>query len=186
MTFDVILADPPWKFRTWSPKGNGRSPDRHYPTLTLDELQALDVGSLAGDNAALFLWATWPNLFRDIPGLLTAWGFEYRSLAFIWIKANRGGAGFFTGLGYYTRANSEPCLLAIRGKMPVSNHGIHQVIYSPVGRHSEKPPESYDRIERLYPGRRYVELFARKRRAGWAAWGNEIDSDLVIDSNLAA
>jgi len=180
MAYDVILADPPWKFRTWSDKGKGRSPE--YPTLTLEGLQALDVGSLAGDNCALFLWAIWPAIFRDVPGLLDSWGFTYRTLAFIWIKANPKSGGLFTGLGYYTRANSEPCLLAIRGKMPVEDHGVHQVIYSPVGRHSAKPAEQYERIERLYPGRRYVELFARSRRPGWAAWGNELESDLVIDS----
>lgn len=150
------------------------------------ELQSLDVGSLANKNCALFLWTCWPYLLRDVPGLLEAWGFEYRSLAFIWVKARRSGFGFFTGLGYYTRANSEPCLLAIRGSMPVADHSVNQVVYSPVRRHSQKPDSVYDLIERLYPGRRYLELFARKRRAGWAAWGNEVDSDLVIPSNLAA
>lgn len=185
MPFDVILADPPWRFNAWSDKGKGRSPDQHYPTLQLPDLQALDVGSLAGDNCALFLWATWPNLFRDVPALLDSWGFTYRSLAFIWIKSNRKNGGLFTGLGYYTRANSEPCLLAVRGSMPVSDHGVHQVIYAPIGRHSEKPAEAYERIERLYPGRKYLELFARSRRPGWAAWGNEVESDLFIDSRPA-
>lgn len=178
--FDILLVDPPWKFATWSKKGQAKSPERHYPTLTLAELQALPVGDLAGKDAALFLWATWPILFRDVPGLLAAWGFEYKTLAFMWIKANKNGAGLFTGCGYYTRANSEPCLLATRGKMPVSAHDVHQVIYSPVRKHSQKPEEAYSRIERLYPGRRYVELFARERRPGWSAWGNEVESDLIM------
>jgi N6-adenosine-specific RNA methylase IME4 len=104
--FDVILADPPWTFRTWSDKGAGRSPE--YPTLNLDELKALPVGSLAAPDCALFLWATWPVLFRDVPELVKAWGFEYRTLAFLWVKANKTGAGFFQGLGYYTRANTGP------------------------------------------------------------------------------
>ena len=180
-SFDIILADPPWKFLTRSPKGNGRGPERHYPTMTLEQLQALPVGGLAADNAALFLWCCWPSLFRDVPGLLSAWGFDYRTLAFIWIKANRNGAGFFQGLGYYSRSNSEPCLLAVRGRMPVESHAVHQVIYSPVRRHSQKPGEQYERIEQLYPGRRYVELFARsKGRPGWAYWGNEIESDIGL------
>ena len=176
--FDVILADPPWTFRTYSDKGGGRGPS--YPTMTLDELQALPVGELASPNAALFLWCCWPSIFRDVPALLQAWGFSYRACAFVWVKANRGGAGFFQGLGYYTRANTEPCLLAVRGSMPVAARNVAQVIYSPRRRHSQKPAEQYDKIERLYPGRQYLELFAREKRPGWASWGNEIDSDLVI------
>lgn len=182
--YDVLLVDPPWRFTTRSPKGNGRGPESHYPTLTADQLAALPVGTLAGDNAALFLWCCWPSIFRDVPQLLQAWGFTYRSCAFMWIKQTRTGGGLHTGLGYYTRANSEPCLLAVRGRMPVESHAVHQVIYSPVRSHSQKPEEQYTRIERLYPGRRYVELFARARRPGWAAWGNEIDSDPVISAAL--
>jgi N6-adenosine-specific RNA methylase IME4 len=180
--FNVILADPPWHFRTWSDKGAGRSPE--YPTMTLAELQALLVGSLVSDSCALFLWCTWPVLFRDVPGLLQAWGFEYKTLAFMWVKANKAGAGLFTGMGYYTRANTEPCLLAVRGKMPVAAHNVHQVIYSPVRRHSQKPNEQYQRIEALYPGGRFLELFARARRPGWAAWGNEVDSDSTVIQRL--
>lgn len=181
--FDIILADPPWTFTTRSPKGGGRSPD--YPTMTLAELQALDVGSLAADDCALFLWCVWPSLFRDVPGLLAAWGFDYRTLAFIWIKTTRRSNGLHMGLGYYTRANSEPCLLAIRGRMPVAAHDVHQVIYSPVQEHSRKPDEVYSRIQRLYPGRRYVELFARRPWPGWAAWGNQVESDHQVESALA-
>lgn len=179
--YDVLLVDPPWKFTTRSPKGNKRGPENHYPTMTVDELAALPIGTLAADNAALFLWACWPSIFRDVPELLRAWGFAYRTCAFTWVKANPKGSGFFTGLGYYTRANTEVCLLAVRGRMPVMAHDVHQVIYSPVRRHSQKPAEQYERIERLYPGRRYLELFAREKgRPGWSYWGNEVDSDLVI------
>lgn len=180
MAYSVILADPPWSFRTYSDKGTGRSPS--YPTLTAEQLAALPVGELVGDNAALFLWCCWPSIFRDVPAVLQAWGFSYRACAFIWIKANRGGAGIFRGLGYYTRANSEPCLLAVRGSMPVSDRSISQVIYSPVRRHSQKPAEQYERIERLYPDREYLELFAREKRPGWSSWGNEIQSDIRLDS----
>lgn len=183
--FDVILADPPWTFTTRSPAGNKRGPEAHYRTLSLAELAALPVGALAADNCALFLWACWPSLLRDVPGVLRAWGFDYRACAFVWVKANRKGSGFFTGLGYYTRANTEPCLLAIRGKMPVAAHNVNQVIYSPVRAHSQKPDEQYSLIERLYPGRRYLELFARRRWPGWAAWGNQVESDSVIVAHLA-
>lgn len=179
--YDVILADPPWAFRTWSKKGNGRGPESHYPTLTREQLAALPIGNLVGPNAALFLWACWPSLLRDVPALLEAWGFTYRTLAFIWVKQTPRGQGLHAGLGYYSRANSEPCLLAVRGRMPVTAHDVHQVIMTPVRRHSQKPDEQYGRIERLYPGRRYLELFARQKgRPGWDYWGNEVESDLAL------
>lgn len=178
-SFDVILADPPWQFVTRSPKGQERAPEAHYNTMTLAELAALPVESLAADNCALFLWSCWPSMIRDVPGLLAAWGFEYRSCAFVWVKENRKSAGIFTGMGYYTRANTEPCLLAIRGRMPVAAHNVHQVIMSPVRAHSQKPDEQYNRIERLYPGRRYVELFARRRGGdSWVTWGNQAPDGL--------
>lgn len=181
MSFDVIYADPPWKFHTRSPKGGGRSPERHYPTMSLAEMCRLPVGDLAARNAALFLWVTWPTILRDVPELLKAWGFEYRTVAFVWVKQNPKNGGLFCSLGYYSRGNTEPCLLAVRGRMPVAVHDVHQVVMAPRGRHSEKPAEVYDRIERLYPGRSYLELFARRKgRPGWSYWGNEIESDIAI------
>lgn len=174
--YNVILADPPWSFKLWSPKGDGRA--LKYPTMTIDQLRALPVGDLVDRNAALFLWTCWPSVFRDVPSLLEALGVEYRTCAFTWVKANPKGAGFFRGLGYYTRANTENCLLAVRGKMPVAAHDVPQVLYSPVRRHSQKPDEQYQRIERLYPGAQYLELFARQRWPGWHAWGNEVESDI--------
>lgn len=172
--FDVILADPPWKFYTRSDRGLNRAPESHYDTMTPEAIRALPVGDLAARDCALFLWATWPVIMRDVPGLLQAWGFEYRTCAFLWVKANRKAGGFFQGLGYYTRANTEPCLLAIRGRMPVSAHNIAQVIYSPIRDHSQKPDDQYTRIETLYPGRRYLELFARRRGGDqWLTWGNQ-------------
>lgn len=177
--FDVILADPPWAFVTRSPKGQSRAPEAHYNTMSLEELRALPVGNLAADNCALFLWSCWPSMIRDVPGVLESWGFEYRSCAFVWVKQNRKGAGIFTGMGYYTRANTEPCLLAIRGRMPVSDHAVHQVIMAPVREHSRKPDNQYGLIERLYPGRRYIELFARNRGGpNWATWGNQAPDGL--------
>jgi N6-adenosine-specific RNA methylase IME4 len=175
--YSVILADPPWDFRAWSKKGEGRSAVQHYPIMTMEALKALPVGEMVADNAALFLWTTWPTIFRDVPELLEAWGFTYRTNAFIWIKLTKTN-GIFTGMGYYTRSNSEPCLLAVRGSMPVAVHNVQQPILSHPGEHSEKPVEVYSRIEQLYPGERYLELFARQKRPGWDTWGNEVVSDI--------
>ncbi len=179
--YDVILADCPWAFEVWNPaNGHGRSPEAHYPTMTTRELCALPIGSLAAKNCALFLWACWPSIFRDVPAVLSAWGFEYRTCAFVWVKAKRNGFGFHFGMGHYTRANTEPCLLAVRGSMPVTDKGVSQLIYSPVMEHSRKPDEQYGKIEALYPGKRYLELFARRKHSGWDSWGNEVPNDIEI------
>jgi N6-adenosine-specific RNA methylase IME4 len=116
-------------------------------------------------------WAVWPEL----PGALdviAAWGFQYQTAGFVWVKQNASG-DLFTGMGYHTRANTEPCLLATRGSPQRLSKDVHQVVIAPVGEHSEKPDEVYCRIERLYPGP-YLELFARKPREHWTTWGDEI------------
>ena len=181
MSYDVILADPPWSFRVWDEDtGNGRAPRAHYDTMPIEELCKLPIRDLASKNCALFLWAVWPSMFENVPPLLDAWGFKYKSLAWIWVKALKDGTGFATGMGYYSRANSEPCLLAVKGNMPVANRDVLAVIHSPRRAHSQKPDEQYSKIERLYPDKRYLELFARQKREGWDSWGNEITSDIQL------
>jgi N6-adenosine-specific RNA methylase IME4 len=171
--FGVICPDPPWKFEPYSDKGKQRSADRYYDTWTLERIKALPITELAAPDCALLLWAVWPAL-DDALEVITAWGFEYQTAGFVWVKQNPGGS-LFMGMGYHTRANTEPCLLATRGKPPRLADDVHQVIMAPVGEHSAKPDEAYSRIRRLYPGP-CLELFARKPRDGWTTWGNEIDS----------
>lgn len=170
--FAVIYADPPWEFKVYSGKGKERSAERHYDTMSLDAIAALPIAKLAGDDCALLLWSVWPEL----PGalhIIEKWGFQYKTAAFVWVKQNRGGAGLFTGMGYWTRANSEPCLLATKGSPTRLAMDVHQVILAPVAEHSRKPEEAHKRIERLLPGPR-LEIFARQPRDGWTTWGNEV------------
>jgi len=175
--YDVILADPPWNFSVWNAEKSPKHASHKYPLMDTDAIGRLMIP--AGDDAALFLWATWPNLL-DALRVIGAWGFEYRTVAWVWVKANESGMGHHMGMGYYTRANTEPCLLAVRGRMPVEAHDVLALIYAPVREHSRKPDEQYNKIERLYPGRKYLELFARRKRPGWDAWGNEVESDVAI------
>ena len=178
--YDVIMADPPWKFQFWSPAQEGtRRAENHYPVMELEHICKLPVAGLAADNCVLFLWSVWPLLYES-KEVIDAWGFEYKTIAWVWVKSKSSGFGFFTGMGFYTRSNTEPCLLAIKGSMPVSAHDIQALIYSPIREHSRKPDEQYRKIERLYPGKRYLELFARHKRPGWDSWGNEISSDVEI------
>jgi N6-adenosine-specific RNA methylase IME4 len=120
----------------------------------------------------LFLWATDPLLPRALD-VIEAWGFVYKTVAFTWVKTNRTGRGFFTGLGYWTRANPEICLLATRGNPRRVGRDVPRLLIAPRREHSRKPDEVYGRIERLVPGP-YLELFARARRPNWTAWGAEV------------
>lgn len=176
--FAAIMADPPWSFRVYSGKGKQRSADRHYNTASLDDIKALGptIELLAADDCALFLWAVMPEL----PGALdviASWGFTYKTVGFTWIKQNRGGDGIFTGMGYWTRANAELCLLATRGSPRRLAKDVHQIVQSPVSGHSRKPDEVALRIERLVSGP-YLELFGRRAAPGWTVWGNEISRNL--------
>jgi N6-adenosine-specific RNA methylase IME4 len=196
MTFDgltrghygAILADPPWRFRTWDQRtaiprtrstGTNVSAATHYSTMPIEDLCALPVSELAATDCGLFLWASWPQMV-DAFAVIEAWGFKFKTAAFVWTKAHAGQLEMFEqtipdqmGMGYWTRANTEPCLLATRGKPKRINADVRQAIIEPRREHSRKPHCVYGRIERLVDGP-YLELFARSRRSGWDAWGNEV------------
>jgi N6-adenosine-specific RNA methylase IME4 len=168
----AVLADPPWRFITRSARGEGRSASQHYQTSPLDVIKALPVASLAADISVLFLWVVdW--LLDGALEVIASWGFTYKTVAFTWVKQNRSGDGLFTGMGYWTRANTELCLFATRGNPKRLHADVPQVLLAPVMEHSRKPDEIHDRIERLVPGP-YIELYARRERPDWIAWGDEL------------
>lgn len=172
--YAVIYADPPWSFRVWSHKGKGRSAERHYPTMQKADIQNLPVKDISAENAVLFLWVTAPCLLEGIE-LITAWGFTYKTVAFTWVKQNKRNDGIFTGMGYYTRSNSEFCLLATKGKvLPRKSHSVSSVVLSHIEEHSKKPCEIRDRIVELLGDLPRIELFARQHVEGWDCWGNEV------------
>lgn len=171
--YSAILCDPAWTFETYSDSGKERSAEQHYDCMTTEDIQNLPVQDICKDDCVLFLWVTFPLL---IEGLLTmeAWGFEYKTCAFSWAKKNSSNMGFFMGMGYWTRANVEICLLGTKGKPKRREEagGVRQLIVSPLREHSRKPDEQYDRIEDLVKGP-YIELFSRSDREGWDSWGLE-------------
>jgi len=187
--FGAILADPPWRFKTWDnqeairkTRGDGTftSANVHYRTMPTAEICALPIRNLAASDCSLFLWCSWPQM-PDALSVITAWGFTFKTCGFLWAKAHARQLEMFQdyidplmGLGYWTRANSEPCLLATCGHPHRIDATVHQVIIEPRREHSRKPDCVYERIERLVAGP-YLELFARQRRPGWTVWGNEID-----------
>lgn len=177
--YTVLYADPPWRYRN---KPNGRSPESHYPTMKTEDICALPVQALAAEDCALFLWVTMPMIF-EAQRVLDAWGFRYKTVAFVWVKQNRKGTGIFWGMGYWTRANAELCLLATKGRPQRRAKNIHQVIISPVEEHSKKPEEARRRIEALLGDVPRLELFARRPSPGWDVWGNEVESDVVLEEH---
>jgi len=178
--YGVIYADPPWRYGAW--RGNGMV-ERHYPTMVLEDILALPVSELADKDCALFLWATLPMLHEALQ-VIKAWGFTYKTAAFVWIKLNRQGSGIFWGMGFWTRANAEICLLATKGHPKRQAKNIHQVIISHVEEHSKKPEEARRRIEALMGDVPKIELFARRTSPGWDVWGNEVESDVVLEQPI--
>lgn len=147
--------------------------------MRLEELAALPVSDLADTDCALFLWATFPQLPEALR-LIRAWGFSYKTVAFVWLKTNRKARTWFYGLGFWTRSNAEICLLATKGHPKRQAANIHQLIVSPVERHSKKPDEARDRIVALMGDLPRIELFARQETPGWEVRGNEVNSDIRL------
>ncbi len=176
--YQIILADPPWEYRQ---KGRGAAAN-HYSTQKTNWVEELSVVRIASKNAVLFVWGTWPNLF-EAKKVIEAWGFQYKTLGFLWVKCEKSGKTFWGG-GSYARANSEFCLMATRGKMSAISHSVHQlvetweeredvVLRAPIGEHSQKPSAIRDRIVELFGDLPRIELFARERVSGWDAFGND-------------
>ncbi len=148
--------------------------------MEMDGIAALPLRDLAAPDCVLFVWICWPILLA-LPAILDSWGFDYKTCAFSWMKADgrqmdllRDDLDAQVGLGYWTRANSEVCLLATRGKPKRLNADVRQGIIAPRREHSRKPDGIHERIERLVAGP-YCELFARQKRPGWDVWGNQTD-----------
>lgn len=169
----VIYADPPWSYpKTGGIKSSRGMAKKHYQTMSAQEICELPIREISAENCALFLWATFPQIKQALAAI-EAWGFEYFGAAFVWIKRNEQTGKDTFGMGYWTRANPEVCLLAFRGRMKPLRHDIRQLVYAPAGKHSEKPDEVRRRIVQLVGDVPRIELFARERADGWDAWGDE-------------
>lgn len=179
--FGAIYADPPWGFQTWSgpeKKVASRGTVAPYQTMEIEDMAMLPVADLAAPDCCLFMWIVWPTMPEAL-GLIESWGFKYKTCAFTWLKADQYRLFALEedvrmGLGYWTRSNSEVCLLATRGKPKRRDNTVRQGIIEPIRQHSRKPDCVPSRIERLVAGP-YLELFARTQRPGWTVWGNQTD-----------
>ncbi len=170
--FQIIYADPPWDYKGQLQHNGAGGSDtggaiRHYPTVTLDTLKYLEVASIAAKDCLLFLWATNPHLDQAID-LGKIWGFKWATVAFVWDKKR-------SNPGHYTLSRCELCLVFKRGRIPRPRgaRNIQQLISIQRGRHSEKPPEVRERINKMFPDQNKIELFAREAVQNWYSWGLE-------------
>lgn len=164
--YKTILVDPPWDVLQRGHYGASE----HYSLMSLEQIRALPVSELAEEDAHLWLWVTNATLRHGFE-VMDAWGFTYRS-PLTWMKPR-------LQLGQYLRNMTEHLLFGTRGRAPVNFRAQPTWFIAPVQEHSHKPEEQFAIIERVSKGP-YLELFARRRQPGWDAWGNEIDSDVMI------
>lgn len=162
--YQVIYADPPWRYDF--SLSDSRMIENQYPTMEVEEICSLSVDTIAADDCVLLMWATNPKL-REAFQVLDAWGFEYKT-NMVWIKDK-------IGMGYYARQQHELLLIATRGNLPVPEPANRpsSIISGDRVEHSKKPEDTYSIIEKMYPERNKIELFARSKRVGWDVWGNE-------------
>ena len=170
--YNIIYADPPWSFTFWSDKAQRKVSDK-YNLMSAEDIYKLPVNEIANENCILFIWVTYPNLLEGLE-TIKRWGFKYKTCGFSWIKKNKKADSLFWGMGYYTRANNEICLLGTKGKPKRESRGVHQVVIDKIREHSQKPDCVRDRIVELCGDLPRIELFARQKVEGWDSWGNEV------------
>ena len=179
--YQIIYADPPWKYDdkigTNSAKMGGY--DKYYKGLSLSEICALPVKDIAEENSILFLWVTMPMLPRAFD-VIKSWGFNYKTVAFTWVKQNLKADTIFKGVGRWVMGNAELILLATRGKPKRISKSISQIIMTHRQGHSVKPVEARNKIVELMGDLPRIELFARQKTEGWDVWGNEVESDIEL------
>lgn len=170
--FEIIYADPPWDYKGQLQHAGPGSRDtggavKHYPTVTLDMLRALDVPRITARDSLLFMWSSNPHLDQAI-ALGKAWGFAWATVAFVWDKQR-------VNPGFYTMSQCELCLVFKHGRIPAPRgaRNVRQLVSVERGAHSHKPDEVRRRIEAMFPSARKIELFARASAEEWTPWGLE-------------
>ena len=168
--YKIIYADPPWSYKVWS--GKGKTAANHYTLMSIDDICNLNVSNISDTDCILFLWIT-PPCLPDAFKVINAWGFKYKTIGFTWVKQNKIKHSWFWGLGYWTRANAELCLIATKGHPKRISANISQIIDTPIEQHSKKPNIVRNKIIQLVGNLPRIELFARQKVEGWDSWGNE-------------
>ncbi len=181
--YNIIYADPPWQYSKNADTQNTRDVEFHYDTMPTKDICKIPVRELAANNSILFMWATFPKL-QDGLDVIKAWGFEYKTCAFVWVKKNKKAQTPFWGMGSWTRSNAEICLLATKGKPKRNRADIHQLIYAPIEVHSKKPNETRKHIISLCGDLPRIELFSRQAPMGWDYYGNGVKNNANLETQL--
>ena len=173
--YSILYADPPWDYAGRTQQNGKESTGSaltHYPTMKLDELKQLKLPT--EKDCLLFMWTSSPHLQQAIE-LMNAWGFEYKTIAFVWDKQR-------VNPGYYTMSQCELCLVGKKGSIPSprGSRNTRQFLSEMRGRHSAKPSEIRNRITEMFPTQKKLELFARDVVEGWDRWGNEVESTPLL------
>jgi len=181
--YKIIYADPPWKFSNKNTGGSMKSgASAHYDVMSIDDIKALPINEIADDNCVLFMWWVGSQPQEAID-LVEAWGFKIKTMTgFNWVKMTKNWLMFF-GMGFWTRAGSECCLIATKGKPKPIVHNVRSVVQAVAEHHSKKPDIIRDKIVELCGDLPRIELFARNKTDGWDCFGNEIESDIEINGN---
>ena len=180
--YNIIYADPPWKYKNKALAGN-RGAGCKYNVMSTEDIKKLPVNELAAEDCMLFIWVTMPKL-NEVFDLIEHWGFTYKTCGFNWVKKNRKADSWFMGLGYWTRSNSEICLLGTKGHPSRVSRSISQICDARIMAHSKKPDEIRERIVDLCGNLPGIELFAREKCEGWVSIGNEIDGKDIREAIL--
>ena len=170
--YNIIYADPPYYFKSYSQRGEKRNATQHYNCMEFNDILRLPLFNICDVDCVLFLWVTDPFLEKSFE-LIKRWGFTYKTVAFTWVKTTQMNK-HFKGMGYWVRKNPEMCLLATKGKPKRLSKNVEQLIVSPRRKHSQKPDCVRDRIVELCGDLPRIELFARQKVKGWDCWGNEV------------
>lgn len=168
--FDLIMADPPWRYEMRSEKGETKSPSAYYDCMSIAEIRTLPVSALAASDCLLWLWSLNTMLPQALQ-VIEAWGFTYKTGGH-WVKTTVNGK-LNMGTGYILRGAGEPFLIATRGAPKIKDRGVRSVIMGQIREHSRKPEEAFQAAEKLMPDARRIEVFSRQKRAGWSNWGHE-------------
>ena len=177
MKYHIIYCDPPWSFGSKAYQDGGRDFDKlenHYDTMSIGDIKNLKVDLLADNNSACFMWTTDAHLKEAIE-VIEAWGFNYKTIAFVWVKKYKSGSLVYN-FAPYTLKSCEICILGIKGKMGKYKkaNNVKQLVEAVRTKHSKKPDEVRKRIEALYGNLPRIELFAREKVEGWDSWGLEV------------
>ena len=178
--YKIIYADPPWKFNNKNTGGNMKSGSQaHYKTMTIDDICNLPINDISDDDSVLFMWWVASQPLEAIK-VVESWGFTIKTMSgFNWIKTTKNNKLFF-GMGFWTRAGSELCLIATKGKPKRINASVRSVELSENIGHSKKPDIFKDRIIQLCGDLPRVELFARNNTKEWDVFGNEVENSIIF------